>query len=116
VALNPSVLPVAFARRRQHAVRRPRLRILRKRQFTTLCDPDAIWCFREDGADRSPRPAVVLYTVSTIGQRLRPVFDELVRTEFFLTAFFSGYCRCGRGRNRLRRRSGRVTRNVLYDP
>src|SRR5262245_13244465 len=53
----------------------------------------------------------MLHAVGTIGQRLRPVFDELVRTEFFLTAFLSGWRRCGGSGNRLRCRSGRVTRD-----
>ena len=78
------------ARRIEQRVWRPRLRAGRQRQFAALRDPDPIGGFCVDSAHRAPGPAIVLDAVGAIRQRLRPVLDELVRTELFLAAFLLG--------------------------
>jgi hypothetical protein len=85
-------LPIVIARclsgRIQHAVCRPWLGAFRKRQLSALRDPDAIRRFCKNGTGGSPRPAFMLDAVRTIGQRLRPVLDKLVRAELVLSAAF----------------------------
>ena len=91
------------AGRLEHAVRRPRLGSFGKRQLAALRDPDAIRRLGVHRADRPPRPPRVLYAVGSVGQRLEPVFDELVRTVLFLSSLFLQ--RCGSGGDERRRQN-----------
>ena len=93
---EPVIVARSRTRRLEHAVGRPRLRARRQRQLTALGDPDAIGRLCIDRTDRSPRPAVVLHAIIPIGQRLRPVRHELVRSEFLLPSFFLRRRSCGR--------------------
>jgi len=78
--------------RSEHAIGRPGLRIFGQRQFAALSDPDAIRSLGEDCANGSPGPSLVFDAIGTIRQRLQPVLDQFVGTEFFLAASFLICC------------------------
>src|SRR5262245_60038856 len=83
---------------------RPWLRTRRQRQFTALRDPYAVGRLGKYGANGAPGPAVMLDAVRAIGQGLRPLFHQLVRSKLFLPAFLLRCCRrCDGGFTRLRR-------------
>ena len=108
--LPPALLLCRFARRAEpivvsggtaprgieQRVRRPRLGAGGQRELAPLCNPDPVWRLGVHGADGSPGPALVLDAVGLIGQRLRPVLNQLVGTKLFLASFFlHRRCHCG---------------------
>ena len=66
----------------------------RQRQLSALRDPDAVRCFGIDGADRAPGPALVLDSIGTVGQRLRPICHDFIRAELFLSSSLLNGQRC----------------------